>query len=169
MIIAISGKLKSGKDTIADYLVQEYGFKRIAFADKLKDIAKDLFFWDGNKDDYGRKLLQDLGMQMRSIKQDVWVDYVFRTIRNHNDMNWVITDVRYKNEAEIAHKNRACIWRVNRELDRSNILCNHISETDLDDYNYFDDIIENVGTVRELYDKVDKLFLTKGESHVIVN
>lgn len=38
-IIALSGWRGSGKDTIADYLANNYGYKRIAFADKLKDMT----------------------------------------------------------------------------------------------------------------------------------
>lgn len=41
-VIAISGWKRSGKDTIAEQLIKEHGFKRIAFADPLKDsVAKE--------------------------------------------------------------------------------------------------------------------------------
>lgn len=38
MIIGVSGYARHGKDTVAEVLVEEYGFKRIAFADKLRDF-----------------------------------------------------------------------------------------------------------------------------------
>lgn len=38
-VIAISGYKRSGKDTIADYLVKNYGFSRVSFADPLKDLC----------------------------------------------------------------------------------------------------------------------------------
>ena len=37
------GKSGSGKDTVADYLVQKYNFTKISFADELKRIAKQVF------------------------------------------------------------------------------------------------------------------------------
>lgn len=37
MLIGLAGLKNAGKDTAADYLVLSYGFKKIAFADKLKD------------------------------------------------------------------------------------------------------------------------------------
>jgi hypothetical protein len=37
MIIALSAFKQSGKDTVADYLVQTNGFTRVSFADPLKD------------------------------------------------------------------------------------------------------------------------------------
>jgi hypothetical protein len=42
VIIALSGWKRSGKDTVADYLVKTHGFKRLAFADPLKEsVAKE--------------------------------------------------------------------------------------------------------------------------------
>jgi dephospho-CoA kinase len=164
MIIAISGKLQSGKDTIADYLVLKHGFTRIAFADKLKDIARDLFNWDGVKDDSGRKLLQELGCQMRNVRKDVWVEFVFEVIKMHKNIDWVIPDVRFINEAVMAKENNAHLWRIDRNLDRTNELCNHISETELDDYTQlFDEIIYNNLSIKDLYNQVDVLLNHKGE------
>lgn len=46
MIIALAGKMKSGKDTCADYLVEK-GYVKISFADNLKSMCMDVFdlFW----------------------------------------------------------------------------------------------------------------------------
>jgi len=38
MIIGLSGYARAGKDTIGDYLVEEYGFKKMAFADKMREF-----------------------------------------------------------------------------------------------------------------------------------
>lgn len=43
MIFGIAGKLESGKDTVADYLVNNYGYKKMAFADNLKHLAIEVF------------------------------------------------------------------------------------------------------------------------------
>ena len=42
-IILLSGWKGSGKDTVANLLVSNYGFKRIAFADSLKDMVSELY------------------------------------------------------------------------------------------------------------------------------
>ena len=39
MIIGICGLIGSGKDTIADYLVEQHNFQKMSFADKLKDAV----------------------------------------------------------------------------------------------------------------------------------
>ena len=46
MIIGICGLMGSGKDTIADHLIQEHQFKKISFADKLKESVATMFDWD---------------------------------------------------------------------------------------------------------------------------
>ena len=45
MIIGICGLIGSGKGTVADILVDEH-FKKISFADKLKDGVSTVFGWD---------------------------------------------------------------------------------------------------------------------------
>lgn len=39
MLIGVNGKVRSGKDTIAKYLVEKYGFRQEAFAAPLKEAA----------------------------------------------------------------------------------------------------------------------------------
>jgi hypothetical protein len=39
MIIGLSGYAQSGKDTVAKILVDHYGFRRVAFADKIKEMV----------------------------------------------------------------------------------------------------------------------------------
>jgi len=100
--IVLVGRAGSGKDTVADYLVSRYGFRRYAFADKLKEIARDLFpeqFVNGIKP---RRLLQDLGTQIRRLDPDVWINYLFSRIERENPERAVITDCRYQNELQAA-------------------------------------------------------------------
>lgn len=57
MIIGVSGRARSGKDTIAKIMIDKFGFKKISFADSLKEIASDAFeiplnyFHDDDKKD----------------------------------------------------------------------------------------------------------------------
>jgi uncharacterized UPF0146 family protein len=45
MIIGLCGAQGSGKDTVANILVANYGFVRISFAAALKDVIAILFSW----------------------------------------------------------------------------------------------------------------------------
>lgn len=94
----LMGKAGAGKDTAAGYLVKWYGFRRYAFADKLKEVARDLWpeeFTSGRKP---RRLLQELGTAVRGIDPLVWVRYVFRRLEAENPARAVITDGRMLNE-----------------------------------------------------------------------
>ena len=44
-IIGIAGLIGSGKDTVANHLINEHNFQRIKFADKLKDGVSAIFDW----------------------------------------------------------------------------------------------------------------------------
>ncbi len=103
MKIAICGKMASGKTTLADWFVEHQDFQKISLAAKVKSIAKDLFGMEG-KD---RRLLQQIGMKMREIREDVWIDYLI----NHEGDNLIVDDVRFINEAE---KLKAAGWTLIR-------------------------------------------------------
>lgn len=42
-IVAICGNAGTGKDTAANFLVKEYGYKSMSFADPIKDMLKEVF------------------------------------------------------------------------------------------------------------------------------
>ena len=47
MIIGLCGAQGSGKDTVANILIAEYGFIKLTFASTLKDVVAILFSWPG--------------------------------------------------------------------------------------------------------------------------
>lgn len=64
MIIGISGLIGSGKDTIADYLVEVHGFQRESWAGHLKDAVASVFGWD-------RELLEGKTAEARHWREQV--------------------------------------------------------------------------------------------------
>ena len=48
MIIGICGLQGSGKDTLAQILIDKYNFEKLSFASKLKDIVLDCFLGSGS-------------------------------------------------------------------------------------------------------------------------
>jgi len=71
MIVALVGKKRSGKDTVANVLVNEYGFVRYGFADPIKIVVKYLFDW--NEDHTNGKLKEIIdskwGISPRQVMQ----------------------------------------------------------------------------------------------------
>lgn len=141
MIIGLTGYAQSGKDTVANILTKKYGFERRAFADNVRKVlydldvhgvrdVVDLIGWDRAKQIQGiRQLLQNVGVAARThIDEQVWISAVLRTL--NKETNYVITDVRFVNEASAIKAMDGKVWRVYRlGIGPVN---NHISETELD-------------------------------------
>lgn len=97
--LAIMGKMCSGKTTLSNhiknYILNKYNIqlKSYTFAGKVYDLAYELFNMD--KENKDRKLLQTIGTLMRSIDEEVWVNYL---MKNTKDKNVIVEDCRYENE-----------------------------------------------------------------------
>lgn len=112
-----------------------------------------------------RKLLQLLGTEAgrQIIHPNIWVNALFSAYKPED--NWIVTDVRFPNEADIVKDKGGIMIRINRSqflIDGRVILKDeHASETGLDDYDKFDYVIDNDGTVQDLIDKVKSLNIVK--------
>jgi len=167
MIIGLTGYAQSGKDTVANILVERYGFTRIAFADKIREylyetnpmydsiVGEPLFVkakvdrdgWEeAKKSPHIRRLLQTSGVAARKLfGDDFWVKQALKDIEFGGD--YVIADVRFENEADAIKSTGGQIWRVKRlGVDPVN---GHISETQMDGYPV-DQIFVNNTTVDDL-------------------
>ena len=110
--IAFVGKAGRGKTTAADHLIKERGFVRVSFAAKLKEIAKDLWPKEFESGVKPRKLLQDFGTKVREIDDTTWVDYAMRQVQANPNLNYVVDDLRYLNEARALKRNHFVIVRI---------------------------------------------------------
>ena len=121
MLIGVGGKAGAGKDTIGDHLVAKYGFKKIALADPIKRLVKDVFVlsdeevYDREKreqpmEKWGgrsvRQLLQYIGTELfrENVDEEIWVKSLWFRVENDPNFNYVVTDVRFPNELEYLSK-----------------------------------------------------------------
>jgi hypothetical protein len=88
-----------------------------------------------------------------NLHHDAWVLSLFS--KYHPDIdNWVVSDVRFKNEADYIKKMGGLLIRLNgdptslRENDQRDM--NHASEVELDNYEGFDLIFENKPPIENL-------------------
>jgi hypothetical protein len=152
--IGLIGLAGSGKDTAAEALEKTHC--RYAFAGRLKSIAR-LFGWDGQKDERGRALLQDLGMAGRKYDQDIWVNGIKRLLGPEVlKSKLVFTDVRFQNEADYIRSIGGTIVRIVRPGQAAE---NH--ESELNQSAVAADIeVVNDGTIEDLHQKI-RAILTK--------
>jgi hypothetical protein len=160
--IALIGKARSGKDTAATFLVRERAYTRVAFADPLKEMALSIdpliptwqgvhvrlstlvrdAGWEYAKDHYPevRRILQSIGQTQRDFDADYWVNVAARKIAGAERWNMpvVVTDVRYRNEADMLRARGFRMVRIIRPRIGVTMgearAAMHASETELDDY-----------------------------------
>jgi len=135
-VVGLCGTAGSGKDTVAGFLVKLHGWRRLAFADLLKQavlelnptLGTEMFVghphrladevelngWDAAKQVRGvRDLLQRLGVAMRNVDTNVWVRPVLEQAARET-RPVVITDVRFDNEVEAVRALGGYVVRVSR-------------------------------------------------------
>jgi len=170
MIIGLSGYAQVGKDTVAQILVEDYGYTRIGFADTIKKAAYlldpiitldgvrlahavDRYGWDGAKQvPEVRRILQVLGSEIGRdlIDPQIWVELTMHSV--HQDDKIVISDVRFRNEAEEIKWKHGEIWRISR-IQKGAPVNVHRSETDMDSWD-FDEYVSNNGSIDNLKQEV---------------
>jgi hypothetical protein len=168
MIIGLSGYARSGKDTVAELLVLNYGFKRMAFADgirqalltlnpilqddlRLNDVVDEHGWEVAKSKDEVRRLLQVMGTEVgrKLIHEDVWVWRLFNSVKEGERI--VIPDVRFPNEAQMIESQGGEVWRINRH--NHSAVNDHISEHAMDNH-MFKRAIYNDGTLDDLADEI---------------
>lgn len=172
-IVGLSGWARSGKDTVADYLVAEHGYTKLSVASPMKEalyrlnpritvndvvntslrVGIDVYGWDGIKERSPdiRGLIQRFGTEVGRdmFGEDFWVDYALRNVPDGSRV--VVSDVRFPNEANAIKELGGTVWRISR--DGVYAANDHISEHALDEYT-FDGKLHNSGTIEYLQDLV---------------
>lgn len=165
MLIGIHGKARSGKDTCADYLVENHRFKRYSFADPLKQGAQVMLDW-GYEDVYGvrkdevdpmygfspRYVLQTLGTDWGRVmlRDDIWIKVAESKVAQIE--RCVIPDIRFDNEANFIRENGGIVIHLTRQ-DAPQVEA-HASEEGIY-MNIEDYVINNDGTLTELYESLE--------------
>ena len=176
--VAFFGKAQSGKDTAGKRLVENWAFTRLAFADPLKRMALQInpyiptgygvtvrlealiadVGWDYAKTTYPevRRILQNTGQTVREQDEDFWVRVLMDKVRAADRWNMplVVTDCRYRNEAEALRAAGFALVHIKRPDLMSTDA--HASENELNDFPA-DETLINGGSVFDLHTAADSL------------
>jgi dephospho-CoA kinase len=176
--IAICGRARSGKDTVANYLEETYAFTKFAFADDMKQLLHKLFPHISDRPK-PRRAYQVFGEGLRNLDLPgaghVWIDACMRKVNAHiwwhsevdnRGANVVITDLRMQLELDYLRANGYTVIRVTApdedRIARAKIAGDEFNEADLEheteshiDGFAVDAEIVNDGTVDELKAQID--------------
>lgn len=182
LVVMLGHKAQVGKDLLGSHLCENYGFRRFAFADKLKSSVGDLYGFsnaqmytelknqiDTRYNITPRRVLQDFGQEQRNRFPDIWADYVFRQIEDDisdGRNRFVITDFRFPNEHTVAARycDRLNANLITVKVTRDDSLRGdfqgkfNISETALDEFE-FDFELANNRTPDKLFSVFSGLIL----------
>lgn len=160
-IVILNSIAGAGKDASADYICDNYGFTKLAFADGIKEIARKYF----NNTYKDRQLYILIGEKMREINPNVWIEYTLR--RAENIENCVISDCRQEREYYhavnagflpvkiLCNKPKAIdrLWKRDNYCDVSLLeLPTEIGTSKLEAIN-----VDNNGSFDELYSTLDSV------------
>jgi hypothetical protein len=181
VLIGLGFRAGAGKDTVADLLVKNHGFVKLAFSAPLKDAASVMFGWPRDQLDNQefkeridpfwnltpRTALQRLGTEcMREqFDQEFWIKSMHQRITSLGASKIVITDVRFPNEADSIKRWGGSLWLVNRPgrlaqaLDPANAA--HPSETAMANYQGWDAVLQNNGTLEQLFEQAERELLAR--------
>jgi len=173
VVIGLRGPAGSGKDTVADYLVEKYGFTKVTFGGAVKEIVAIISGWDinmlsgttpesrifretENHSDFGmtaREMMQKIGTDLfrQYFDENTWINIVRRKVKTIPG-NIVISDIRFPNEAKLVQELGGYIFTlVRKDIKRMD----HISEQNFPIENEI--IIDNSNDLPSLYNSVDNL------------
>jgi DNA polymerase III delta prime subunit len=163
-VLLISGKAGVGKSTMAKHIASE-AFGKVdtelfPFAYSIKQVATEVFGWNGKKDGAGRELLQQLGQIGRKYNASIWAEAT--THRMHNmpisaihPTLYLVDDWRFPNEylhvgAYFTTHTMRITARSRQTLQGPQAV--EVSETSLDNWanNEFDFTFDNENSLSNL-------------------
>jgi len=181
LLIGITGQKYSGKDTLGNYICETYNFKRLAFADPLKDVCRTIFGFNdeqlyGDKkeeiDKYWkitpRETLQFVGTELfreqfgkkfEHVDKNIWIKVIKKTLLDNPSENYVVTDVRFQNECSMIHELGGVVIKIKRPFQNlDNNFSQHSSEIHIDELNVDYELV-NDSTKTILFTQFDLLNL----------
>lgn len=171
--IILNGYPRAGKDTFADLLLMqakyyEWNTLKFSSADDAKLIAKNIFNWNGEKNDKWRNRLSMLVdfLDMNYDASYVSLNNIFQNFKQKN--NHSLVTVMFREPAKIDKAKKLCKSEgiqcitvfISNEIARTAIInnkniCHSDRNVECYDYDYY---IDNNGSVTDLSERVIAFF-----------
>ena len=154
-IVIINGTGRAGKDTFVSFCSEFVKVLNVSSVDKVKEAAKILVGWNGEKDEVSRKLLVDL-KRLSVEYNDAPTKYIESMAENFRDSDEELMFVHIR-EAEEIEKTKKLLNAKTLLITnpRVQIITSNDSDGKVNEYNY-DYYILNDGTLEDLKEKANK-------------
>lgn len=169
-LIGLTGGKGVGKDTVAQHLVDTFGFRQFAFADPIRQALAAIFEVDTGTFSHTRNkelplpellgqtprwLMQTLGTEWGRdlVSSSLWVDILLRKLEHTGAFLVVVSDVRFDSEALALRAKGGVIWKIVRDTADDRDIDVHRSEVGIDP-RLVDTVIKNNSDKRMLYTQV---------------
>lgn len=167
--IAVIGRIRSGKNTLADMISNKYGHEQFQLGDGIKDVIIN-YFPEAILEGKPRKHYQTIGQAFRELNPNIWIETLDRKLQFHYKVypNYpvIIPDVRQQNEVEYLKKQGFTIIRLDADkeirLERIAMSGDVFSEEQLEhetekatDTAYYDYLVTNNDSFEALQEQVD--------------
>lgn len=180
--ILLSGKAGAGKDTVAQYLYDEYGYEKLSFAEPIRRMLTALMDYQGVSYKHQQRYFNDRefkeapsnclgGISPRRAMQTLGSEWGREFLGDHfwayvgvdkavrcNDVGYrvVFTDTRFPEEVSVFKDTIATSKWVQVANPRVKKVEEHMSEMGLD-HMKSDDILINEGSFEDLYSNIDNM------------
>lgn len=167
---------QQGKSTAAEFLELKYGYRRLSFAEPLRSMIGALmasaglnynqvyFYMNEGKEhqipvvgrsfrDLARTLGTEWGRNL--VDQDLWTNIAKQKILEpFNEDRVCVDDMRFQNEADLLRFHGFKLVKVVRDTGRQD---SHTSDTALANFEGWNHVITNDGTLEEFYEKIEAI------------
>ncbi len=158
-IVIINGSGGVGKDTFVEFCSEYAKVKNISSVDKVKEAAKILVNWNGEKDEKSRKFLADL-KKMSIDYNNYPITYIKEQAEEFlKDADQEIMFIHIRETSEIAKvKELLDVKSLLISSNRVEKIVSNSSDANVENYEY-DYYIQNDGTLDELKIKAEKFVM----------
>lgn len=171
-IIGIAGPARSGKDTVAQFLLASRGGYTYSLADPIRGMLRAIGvdmkdpYWLNRKEEvipaFGvspRRLMQTLGTEWgrETINKDIWITLAKQNFLL-NGQGMVVPDVRFDDEAEWVRSYGGVV--IHLERSKRPLVEEHASENGIKKEDK-DITIANSGTLEELQQAIEEILDVK--------
>lgn len=169
---------QQGKSESANYLASEHKYRVLSFATPINQMVESLldgygiphkdvvYYMRHAKEDVipgigvsYRHLARTLGTEWgrQLVGDSIWINAFIARFLKKKDQPTCVDDLRFRNELSCLKEHGFLLVKITRNTDRMGLRDTHQSDVDLCDFGDWDFVLENNGTLNDLYKTLTEL------------